>query len=626
MKYKFIYFILQILHNGGFNLDAIILAAGMGKRLKELTKDVTKCMIEVNGVTLIERMLNQLDNLNLDKIIIVTGYKEDILKDFISKFDIKTPIKFISNSIYDKTNNIYSLYLAREHLIESDTLILESDLIFDDEVLEDLISDECSNLALVAKYESWMDGTVVTIDDDDYIVDFLNKEEFSFEEIADYYKTVNIYKFSKNFSKDYYVPFLEAYIKSLGENEYYEQVLKVITNLNENLIKVKKLNHEHWYEIDDVQDLNIAESIFSEPNLKLKKFESRYGGYWRYPQIIDFCYLVNPYYPPKTLVDEIKSNFDVLLRHYPSGLDINTLLASKYFNVHQDHIVVGNGASELIKSLMENTFRDKRLGVIIPTFEEYSNRKSEDDLVRFIPQNDNFEYDYDDLIEFFGDKDIDVLLLINPDNPSGNYICKENSLKLAKWCQDQGITLILDESFIDFATEENSTFFSEQILAQYPNLILMKSISKSFGVPGLRLGVLASSDSELMQTIKSDVSIWNINSFAEFYLQIFEKYQDDFDKGIKKYQEVRDKFTNDLNSIENVRAIPSQANYVMCEILGDIDSRKLAEILLNDYNLIIKDLSNKKGCAGKSYIRLAVRDETDNGILVEAMKDVLEDK
>ncbi|MBQ6511368.1 aminotransferase class I/II-fold pyridoxal phosphate-dependent enzyme, partial [Methanobrevibacter sp.] len=268
----------------------------------------------------------------------------------------------------------------------------------------------------------------------------------------------------------------------------------------------------------------------------------------------------------------------------------------------------------------------KRLGVIIPTFEEYSNRKSEDDLVRFIPQNDNFEYDYDDLIEFFGDKDIDVLLLINPDNPSGNYICKENSLKLAKWCQDQGITLILDESFIDFATEENSTFFSEQILAQYPNLILMKSISKSFGVPGLRLGVLASSDSELMQTIKSDVSIWNINSFAEFYLQIFEKYQDDFDKGIKKYQEVRDKFTNDLNSIENVRAIPSQANYVMCEILGDIDSRKLAEILLNDYNLIIKDLSNKKGCAGKSYIRLAVRDETDNGILVEAMKDVLEDK
>ncbi|WP_405303705.1 aminotransferase class I/II-fold pyridoxal phosphate-dependent enzyme [Methanobrevibacter sp.] len=607
-------------------MDAIILAAGMGKRLKELTKSVTKCMIEVNGVTLVERMLTQLDSLNLDRIIIVTGYKEDILKEFISKFDIKTPIKFISNSIYDKTNNIYSLYLAREHLIENDTLILESDLIFDDGILEDLISDECSNLALVAKYESWMDGTVVTIDDDDYIVDFLNKEEFSFEEIANYYKTVNIYKFSKDFSKDYYVPFLEAYIKSLGENEYYEQVLKVITNLNENLIKVKKLNHEHWYEIDDVQDLNIAESIFSEPNLKLKKFESRYGGYWRYPQIIDFCYLVNPYYPPKTLVDEIKSNFDVLLRHYPSGLDINTLLASKYFNVHQDHIVVGNGASELIKSLMENTFGDKRLGVIIPTFEEYSNRKSEEDLVRFIPQNDNFEYDYDDLIEFFGDKDIDVLLLINPDNPSGNYICKENSLKLAKWCQDQGITLILDESFIDFATEENSTFFSEQILAQYPNLILMKSISKSFGVPGLRLGVLASSDSELMQTIKSDVSIWNINSFAEFYLQIFEKYQDDFDKGIKKYQEVRDKFTNDLNSIENVRAIPSQANYVMCEILGDIDSRKLAEILLNDYNLIIKDLSNKKGCAGKSYIRLAVRDETDNGILVEAMKDVLEDK
>lgn len=597
----------------------------MGKRLKDLTKNVTKCMIEVNGITLIDRMLSQLDKLNLDKIIIVTGYKEDILKEFISELSVKTPIKFISNDVYYKTNNIYSLYLAREFLTKNDTLILESDLIFDDGILEDLISDECSNLALVAKYESWMDGTVVTIDDDDYIVNFLNKEEFSFEEISKYYKTVNIYKFSKEFSKDYYVPFLEAYIKSLGENEYYEQVLKVITNLNEDLIKVKKLTDEHWYEIDDVQDLNIAESIFSKPDLKLEKFESRYGGYWRYPQITDFCYLVNPYYPPKGLIDEIKSNFTVLLGNYPSGLEINTLLVSKYFNVHPEHIVVGNGASELIKSLMENIFGDKKLGVIIPTFEEYSNRKSEEDLVRFAPDNNNFEYDYDDLVEFFEDKDIDVLLLINPDNPSGNYICKENSIKLAKWCYDRGIALILDESFIDFAEEEDSSFFSEEILSDCPNLILVKSISKSFGVPGLRLGVLASSDIGLIETVRSDVSIWNINSFAEFYLQIFEKYQDDYSKGIVKYQKARSTLIEKLNAIDNVRAIPSQANFVMCEISGDIGSRKLSEILLNEYNVLVKDLSNKRGCIDKQYIRVAVRNEHDNNILVEALKDALGD-
>ena len=606
-------------------MDAIILAAGMGKRLKELTKNVTKCMVEVNGITLISRMLLQLDNLNLDKIIIVTGYKEDILKEFISKLSIKTPIKFISNDVYYKTNNIYSLYLAREFLIKNDSLILESDLIFDDGILEDLISDECSNLALVAKYESWMDGTVVTIDDDDYIVNFLNKDEFSFEEISNYYKTVNIYKFSKEFSKDYYVPFLEAYIKSLGENEYYEQVLKVITNLNEDLIKVKKLTNEHWYEIDDVQDLNIAESIFSNPNSKLEKFKSRYGGYWRYPQIIDFCCLVNPYYPPKTLVDEIKSNFKVLLGNYPSGLEINTLLVSKYFNVRPEHIVVGNGSSELIKSLIGNIFKDKKLGVIIPTFEEYSNRKFEEDLVLFTPNNNNnFKYDYDDLVEFFENKDIDALLLINPDNPSGNYVCKENSLKLVKWCYNRDITLILDESFIDFADEDNSSLFSEQILSEYPNLILVKSMSESFGVPGLRLGVLASTDMKLIETIKSDVPIWNINSFAEFYLQIFEKYQDDYSEGIKKYKKVRETFIKELNTIKNVRAIPSQANFVMCEILGDIGSRKLAEILLTEYNLIVKDLSNKKGCLNKQYIRLAVRDEHDNNVLIKALKEILE--
>ena len=150
-------------------MQAVILAAGMGKRLKDLTKDNTKCMVEVNGVTLIDRMLHQIDNKKLDRIVIVVGYKGDKLKEYISTLDITTPIVYIENSVYDKTNNIYSLYLAKEYLLQDDTLLFESDIIFEDTVLDELINDSRETLALVDKYESWMDGTCVKISKNDDI-------------------------------------------------------------------------------------------------------------------------------------------------------------------------------------------------------------------------------------------------------------------------------------------------------------------------------------------------------------------------------------------------------------------------------------------------------------------------
>lgn len=602
-------------------MDAIILAAGMGKRLKGLTKDKTKCMVEVNGITLIERTLSQLDGLGLGKIILVVGYQSEKLIDFISSLNIRTPIEYVYNEVYSTTNNIYSLFLAKEFLEDNDCLILESDLIFDEGVLEDLVEDERPNLAVVAKFESWMDGTVVTVGENESILNFFTKDQFSFNNITQYYKTVNIYKFSKNFSKNFYIPFLEAYIKALGLNEYYEQVLKVISNFKESNLHVKILNEEKWYEIDDIQDLNIAESIFASRDLKLEKYSSRYGGYWRYPHMIDYCYLVNPYYPPESLISELKSNFKELLVNYPSGMDINSLLVSNYFGVSQENICVGNGASEIIKSLIEHVLdNDSKLGVIVPTFEEYSNRMNSENIIAFDSSVNDFKYDSSDVINFFQDKSIDMLVLINPDNPSGNYVFKEDVFNLIKWTNDNDILIVVDESFIDFVdAEEDPSFLKQEILDQFSNLIVVKSISKSFGVPGLRLGVLASSNSDLINYIKNDLSIWNINSFAEYYLQISEKYKSDYEKGLDKFKSTRKKYIDELNAIENLKVIPSQANYVMCEVSGKIESSELSKILLNDYNLLIKDLSNKKGCNGKSYVRLAVRDENDNLILVNAL-------
>lgn len=192
-------------------MQAIILAAGMGKRLKDLTQDNTKCMIKVNGVTLIDRLLHQLDSRKLSRIVIVDGYEGEKLKDYIATLRINTEIVYVDNPIYDKTNNIYSLALAKDWLCKEDTLLFESDLIFEDSVLDLLISDPRETLALVDKYESWMDGTCVKLLEDDSIDAFIPGKKFKYDEIHEYYKTVNIYKFSKHFSQTHYVPFLTAY-------------------------------------------------------------------------------------------------------------------------------------------------------------------------------------------------------------------------------------------------------------------------------------------------------------------------------------------------------------------------------------------------------------------------------
>lgn len=317
-------------------MQAIILAAGMGRRLKDLTQDNTKCMVKVNGVTLIDRMLHQIEAQHLSRIVIVVGYEGQKLIDYIASLGISTPITYVNNPIYDKTNNIYSLALAKDWLCKEDTLLFESDLIFEDAVLEELINDPRDTLALVDKYESWMDGTCVKLADDDSIETFVPGKKFKFNEIKEYYKTVNIYKFSKEFSNTHYVPFLDAYQSALGENEYYEQVLRVITMLDEPVIKAKRLDGQRWYEIDDIQDLDIAESIFTpDEDEKVRLLQGRYGGYWRYPKLLDFCYLVNPYFPPQKMRDEIKANFETLLTQYPSGMKVNSLLAAKNFGVHQ---------------------------------------------------------------------------------------------------------------------------------------------------------------------------------------------------------------------------------------------------------------------------------------------------
>lgn len=356
--------------------------------------------------------------------------------------------------------------------------------------------------------------------------------------------------------------------------------------------------------------------------LLLKQYYSRYGGFWVYPDMLDYCYLVNPYFNRSGIIKEMQDFFPVLVSEYPSGMAVNSQLASGCWGIKQEYIIPGNGAAELIKALMENL--EGKIGVVRPTFEEYPNRLKDERVITFVPQNETFRYSADDLIRFFGENRVENLLLINPDNPSGNFVPVEGIHKVAQWCEDNGIQFILDESFVDFSVGyEQNTFLHDEILEKYPHMCVMKSISKSYGVPGLRLGILCSANEALIAKMKKQVSIWNINSFAEFFMQIYPKYREDYKHACDQFIQAREDFEVELKKIPFIKVMPSQANYFFLEVLPPYKPKELCAILLKKNNILASACLAKKGIEPNRYIRIAVRNHGDNEKFIQALKELI---
>lgn len=371
------------------------------------------------------------------------------------------------------------------------------------------------------------------------------------------------------------------------------------------------------YKQDFIMNINNTED-----EKLLKQYYSRYGGYWRFPDMLDYCYLVNPYFNRSGIIKEMQDFFPTLVAEYPSGMNVNSMLASECWNVKQEYIIPGNGAAELIKLLMEHL--EGKVGVVRPTFEEYPNRLPAERVVTFVPQNSDFRYDADDLIEFFGNNAVENILLINPDNPSGNFIPMEGIIKLAQWTKDNGIKFILDESFVDFSEGyANNSFISNQLLETFPNVCVMKSISKSYGVPGLRLGILCSANTEMIQRMKKQVSIWNINSFAEFFMQIYPKYRADYQKACDQFIATRNDFERELQQIPFIHVMPSQANFFFLEVLPPYKPKQLCAILLKNYKILASACLAKKGIEPDKYMRIAVRSHKDNERFIKALKELI---
>lgn len=598
-------------------MQAIILAAGMGKRLRPLTDSVPKCMVEVNNTPILINTLDILSQFPVQEVIIVVGHMKEVIQERVGTRYKGMTVTYVANDVYDKTNNIYSLWLARDK-VKDNVLLFEGDIFFEKALVEKALEDESRNSVLVNTYKSYMDGTVLEINSDLSVRKLIPRreqgEDFDF---SDKYKTVNIYNFTKDFFQNILVPHLDTYIKTQSVNEYYELVLGVIIYIGNPKLYATIVDDVNWYEIDDANDLQKANYLFASAADQMAAIDASHGGYWRY-DFTDFCYLYNLYFPTPRVFNELSYALPKLVSNYPSGLAFMKKLLSRWINVPPEHLVVGNGASEIIKIM--NRIFVKKMTIPVPSFNEYENTLAPGQ-VHFYPLAETgFDIQPQRMLTEIKKSGSNAALFINPNNPTSLYLPKKTMIGLLEKLRHLDL-IILDESFIDFVDAEADPSLQD-VYERFPNLVILKSISKVYGVPGLRLGYILTGDKARAEAVSRELPIWNINSLAEYFLEIFIKYQSDFRESCRKVMGDRKDVLQGLRQIPYLQVFEPQANYVFARITDGKSSADLKAGLFGKHHLLIKDCGNKSGLPEKKYVRISIRKKEDNDRLVQALRDL----
>ncbi len=242
------------------NPIAIILAAGKGIRLQPLTKEIPKPLIEVNNVPILFHTLECLKKLKIDKCIIVVGYKAKLFQELVdSKYKHDIDITYITNKDFDKTNNMYSLWLASDYLSNNDCILIEADVLFDYKILSSLDFRNPTSFWLVDKFKENMNGALLITDKTGKIEKIKIVREKLLEYKNNYYKSIGILKIKKDLGKKLSA-WLNKEVTANNKNIYYDLV--IAKYLKEANLFVKYINNLKWWEIDDESDLKYAQKLF----------------------------------------------------------------------------------------------------------------------------------------------------------------------------------------------------------------------------------------------------------------------------------------------------------------------------------------------------------------------------
>ncbi len=359
---------------------------------------------------------------------------------------------------------------------------------------------------------------------------------------------------------------------------------------------------------------------FSSRERQYDFISGQHGGYWRHG-FIDHAYLYNLYFPPEAFFDRLKEQIHELVLNYPIAQNALAGLMGDLINQPPANIVVGNGAAELIKIVSGHMAR--RLIVPVPSFNEYANAAPADHVVEFALEPPSFQLDVDKFAaEAIGCK-ADMAVVVTPNNPTSLSVPKPDLIRLLKKLADHSCMLIVDESFIDFVKDPGQETLESEV-DQYPNLAIFKSMSKAYGICGLRIGYMLTGNSEFAEQVRKGIHIWNINGFAETFLMLAPKYREDFILSCKKVRADRDQCCQDLSSIQGLTVFKPDANFIFCRLPDRAASgSEITRKLFIRHNIYIKHCQGKTLPEADRYIRIACRTQDENRKMVEALRDVI---
>lgn len=592
-------------------MKAIILAAGFGYRMRPLTDNTHKTLLEIGNQTIIERILKSLISNGLKDVVIVTGYRDNELKSYLSSGFSELNLQYVHNPRYEETNNIYSLNLAFQSMtIDDDVMLIESDLVYEPSVIQRLLKAKGNNVALVDKFRSGMDGTVVTVSEgivSNIIPPHLQGAEFDF---SDKYKSLNIYKFSRDFCNTTFKKLLNYYTNAFDDNCFYELILGILIYVQKETIHAEILNGEKWTEIDDPNDLALAKYMFDVDH-QLEVLEHGWGGLWNH-DILDFCYIRNMYFPNSSILAELKNNLTRVIYNYGSRQEALNQKLAYFLLFNPKNLNLLNGASQ-IYPVFQKYLTGKKVLIPTPTFGEY-------------PRMFGEKHTYSDKVGISTSEieekaeQCDAVVFVNPNNPTGSLIETEKIFDFA--LHNPRKTILVDESFIDFSSQPSIITFLEK--KPLENIIVIKSLSKILGVPGLRLGYAYCVNHSFNTILKESIPIWNMNSLAEYFLEIILKHRKSLAQSYVNTIEDRKEFHAALSEVGFFdQVFPSGANFILAHFRTNTpNAKQIIKLLLSRFGIYVKDVSHKFGNEGV-YLRLAVRLPKENEYLVKCLKETV---
>jgi histidinol-phosphate/aromatic aminotransferase/cobyric acid decarboxylase-like protein len=343
---------------------------------------------------------------------------------------------------------------------------------------------------------------------------------------------------------------------------------------------------------------------------------------------VDACFLSNPYATDLFLEyfnEEILKTDKIrdLLEFYPSQNSVIAELLANFLNIDAENLFIGNGAIEIIQAVIHN-FTEKKILINIPTFSSYYEFAREDVEVVYnvLKKENEYNLDVNSYVDLVIKEQPDTIVLINPNNPNGAFI---KSLEIEQMLNKLSFvkTILLDESFIHFAYEDHKfeIVSMAKLISKFPNLVVLKSMSKDFGIAGVRAGYGIMSKDRVHRLLKNGY-LWNSNGLAEYFFRLYTRT--DF---AYNYNQVRVKyiietldFIKELQTIPNIKVYPSKANFVLIELLNGVKSLDLVSLMLIRYGIYVRTCDDKIGLVG-DYIRLASRSKDENDYILKSFRE-----